>query len=42
MTIEVGTHLPEATLLRAGPEGAESISLADRLKDRDYRFAWSR
>ena len=34
MTIEVGTHLPEATLLRVGPEGVESISIADRLKGR--------
>jgi cytochrome c peroxidase len=34
MTIEVGTYLPEATLLRVGPEGVESISIADRLKGR--------
>ena len=34
MTIEVGTHLPEATLLRVGPEGVEGISIADRLKGR--------
>lgn len=34
MTIEVGTKLPGATLLRVGPEGVESISIADRLKGR--------
>ena len=34
MTIEVGSQLPEATLLRVGPEGVESISIADRLKGR--------
>ena len=34
MMIEVGTQLPEATLLRVGPEGVESISIADRLKGR--------
>jgi len=34
MTIDVGTKLPGATLLRVGPEGVESISIADRLKGR--------
>lgn len=34
MTIEVGKGLPEATLLRMGAEGAETVSLSDSLKGR--------
>lgn len=34
MTIEIGTRLPEATLLHIGPEGVENVALADRLKGR--------
>lgn len=34
MTIKVGTTLPGATLLQAGPEGVESILISDRLKGR--------
>ncbi len=32
--IEVGQRLPEATLLRIGPDGPESVALGDRLKGR--------
>lgn len=34
MTISVGSTLPEATFLRIGPDGPESISLSARLKGR--------
>jgi peroxiredoxin len=34
MTIDVGTKLPEATLLKMGEAGAEAVKLADRLKGR--------
>ncbi len=34
MTIEVGTRLPEATLLQMGANGAEAVALADRLRGR--------
>jgi peroxiredoxin len=34
MTISVGDRLPEATLLRMGPDGPEEISLGDRLRNR--------
>ena len=34
MTIEVGTKLPEATLLRMGDAGAEAVQLSDKLKGR--------
>lgn len=34
MTIAVGDKLPDATLLRIGENGAESLSLSDKLKGR--------
>ena len=34
MTIDVGTKLPEATLLKMGEGGVEAVKLADRLKGR--------
>jgi peroxiredoxin len=34
MTIEIGTRLPEATLLHMGAAGGETVNLADRLKGR--------
>ena len=34
MTIEIGAKLPEATLLKMGEAGAETVNLADRLKGR--------
>jgi peroxiredoxin len=34
MTIEVGARLPEATLLKMGDNGAEAVSLGERLKGR--------
>jgi peroxiredoxin len=34
MTIDVGTKLPEATLLKMGEAGAEAVKLGDRLKGR--------
>ncbi|WP_149589718.1 peroxiredoxin [Tabrizicola flagellatus] len=34
MTIAVGAKLPDATLLRMGDNGAETVQLADRLKGR--------
>ena len=34
MTISTGERLPEATLLRMGPEGPEAVSLADLTKGR--------
>jgi cytochrome c peroxidase len=34
MTIAEGTRLPETTLLRMGDNGAEAVSLGDRLKGR--------
>jgi peroxiredoxin len=34
MTIDVGTKLPEATLLLMGEGGAEAVKLADKLKGR--------
>ena len=34
MTISVGAKLPEATLLKMGANGAEAVSLGDRLRGR--------
>lgn len=34
MTIKTGDTLPDATLLLAGEEGPEQVSLADKLRDR--------
>jgi glutaredoxin/glutathione-dependent peroxiredoxin len=34
MAIDVGTRLPDATLLRIGDNGPEQVALADRLKGR--------
>ncbi|MGL4239318.1 peroxiredoxin [Tabrizicola sp.] len=34
MTIAVGTKLPEASLLKMGENGAEAVSLSDKLKGR--------
>ncbi|WP_333816880.1 peroxiredoxin [Tabrizicola sp.] len=34
MTIAIGSPLPEATLLKMGENGAEAVTLADRLKGR--------
>ncbi|MBL9075512.1 peroxiredoxin [Tabrizicola sp.] len=34
MTIATGSRLPEATLLKMGENGAEAVTLADRLKGR--------
>jgi glutaredoxin/glutathione-dependent peroxiredoxin len=34
MTIAIGAHLPEATLLQMGAAGAEAVSLSDKLKGR--------
>ncbi len=34
MTIEVGTKLPEATLLRSGENGVEGVKLSETLKGR--------
>ena len=34
MTIAIGSRLPEATLLTMGENGAEAVTLSDRLKGR--------
>ena len=34
MTLSTGATLPDATLMKMGPEGPEAVSLADKLKDR--------
>jgi glutaredoxin/glutathione-dependent peroxiredoxin len=34
MTVDLGTRLPDATLLRMGENGAETVRLSDKLKGR--------